>query len=212
MDLVIFGAPGAGKGTQSEFISKNKSVPAISTGDIFRDEVASKSELGEKISAIMSRGALVPDDIVMKVVAERLKKDDCKNGFLLDGFPRTLPQAKGLDDILSRLGRKIDKVISLDVAEEKIIERLSSRRICKECGNKHNLVTLPPKKEGICDNCGGELFQRKDDMPKTIKNRLSIYYVETQPLIEYYKQKNILLSVDGNKSVPEISKDIESML
>lgn len=212
MNLIIFGAPGAGKGTQSEFISKNKSVPAISTGDIFRNEVSSKSQLGEKISAIMSKGALVPDDIVLKIVEERIKKDDCKNGFLLDGFPRTLPQAKGLDEMLAGLGKKIDRVISLDVPEENIVERLSSRRICKNCGSKFSIVTLPPKKDGVCDNCAGELFQREDDSPDTIRRRLSVYYVETQPLIEYYKNKDILVTVDGNKSVPEISKDIATVL
>lgn len=212
MNLIIFGAPGAGKGTQSEFISKSKSIPAISTGDIFREEVASKSPLGIKITEIMSKGSLVSDDIVLKIVGERIKKDDCKNGFLMDGFPRTLPQAKGFDNLLAQLGRKIDKVISLDVSEEKIVERLSSRRICKKCGAKYNLATLPPKKDGTCDNCGGELFQREDDTEKTIRHRLSVYYIETQPLIEYYKSKGILLTVDGNKSVGEIKEAIAAVL
>ncbi|OGS46649.1 MAG: adenylate kinase [Elusimicrobia bacterium RIFOXYD2_FULL_34_15] len=212
MNLIIFGAPGAGKGTQGEFVSKSKSIPAISTGDMFREAVASKSELGKKVSSIMSKGALVPDSIVLKLVEERLRKDDCKSGFLLDGFPRTLPQAKGLEEILARSNKKIDKVISLEVSEESIIKRLSSRRICKNCGRKYNLETLPPKKEGICDNCGGELFQREDDTASTIKHRLSVYFIETQPLIEYYKNQNILQTVNGNKSVPEISAEIAALL
>jgi len=142
MNIILFGAPGAGKGTQSEFVSKSKSIPIISTGDMFRDAVASKSELGKKVSSIMSKGALVPDNIVLKLIEERLTKDDCKNGFLLDGFPRTLPQAKGLNELLARFGKKIDKVISLEVTEENIISRLSTRRICKNCGKKYNLDTI----------------------------------------------------------------------
>ncbi|HAM38838.1 MAG TPA: adenylate kinase [Elusimicrobia bacterium] len=212
MNIILFGAPGAGKGTQSEFVSKSKSIPIISTGDMFRDAVASKSELGKKVSSIMSKGALVPDNIVLKLIEERLTKDDCKNGFLLDGFPRTLPQAKGLNELLARFGKKIDKVISLEVTEENIISRLSTRRICKNCGKKYNLDTMPPKKKDVCDDCGGELFQREDDTPVTIKHRLSVYYIETQPLIEYYKNQNILQAVDGNKSVKEISDAIAVLL
>ncbi|PIU83021.1 MAG: adenylate kinase [Elusimicrobia bacterium CG06_land_8_20_14_3_00_38_11] len=212
MNLIIFGAPGAGKGTQAEFVSKEKGIPSISTGEIFREAVAAKTPLGIKIAEIMSKGSLVSDGIVLKIVEERIKKDDCKNGFLLDGFPRTLPQAKGFDNLLLASGKKIDEVISLDVAEENIVQRLTSRRICKKCGAKFNLETLPPKIDGVCDNCGGELFQREDDMEKTIRHRLSVYYIETQPLIEYYKSKGILVTVDGNRSVSEISQDIASLL
>lgn len=214
MNLIIFGAPGAGKGTQAEFIAKEKGIPSISTGEIFREAVASKSSLGLKITDIMSKGSLVSDDIVLKIVEERIKKDDCKNGFLLDGFPRTLPQAKGFDNLLVSIEKKLDKVISLDVAEENIVKRLSSRRICKKCGAKFNLETLPPKIDGVCDNCGasGTLFQREDDTEKTIRHRLSVYYIETQPLIEYYKSKGILVTVDGNRSVSEISRDIAAAL
>jgi len=212
MNLIIFGAPGAGKGTQAKFVSKEKGIPSISTGEIFREAVAAKTPLGIKIAEIMSKGSLVSDGIVLKIVEERIKKDDCKNGFLLDGFPRTLPQAKGFDNLLLASGKKIDKVISLDVAEENIVQRLTSRRICKKCGAKFNLETLPPKIDGVCDNCGGELFQREDDMEKTIRRRLSVYYIETQPLIEYYKSKGILVTVDGNRSVSEISQDIASLL
>jgi len=212
MNLIIFGAPGAGKGTQAEFIAKEKGIPSISTGEIFREAVASKSPLGIKITEIMSNGSLVSDDIVLKIVEERIKKDDCKNGFLLDGFPRTLPQAKGFDNLLLSIGKKIDKVVSLDVAEENIVKRLSSRRICKKCGTKFNLETLPPKIDGVCDNCNGELFQREDDTEKTIRHRLSVYYIETQPLIEYYKSKGILATVDGNRSVSEISREISAAL
>jgi adenylate kinase len=212
MNLIIFGAPGAGKGTQAEFIAKEKGIPSISTGEIFREAVASKSPLGIKITEIMSKGSLVSDDIVLRIVEQRIKKDDCKDGFLLDGFPRTLPQAKGFDNLLLASGKKIDKVISLDVEEKKIIQRLSSRRICKKCGAKFNLETLPPKIDGVCDNCVGELFQREDDTEKTIRHRLSVYYIETQPLIEYYKSKGILVTVNGNRSVSEISRDIAAAL
>ncbi|HAX60972.1 MAG TPA: adenylate kinase [Elusimicrobia bacterium] len=212
MNLIIFGAPGAGKGTQAEFISKEKGIPSISTGEIFREAVASKTPLGLKITEIMSKGSLVSDDIVLKIVEERIKREDCKNGFLLDGFPRTLPQAKGFDNLLLSIGKKIDKVISLDVVEENIVKRLSSRRICRSCGAKFNLETLPPKIDGVCDNCNGELFQREDDTEKTIRHRLSVYYIETQPLIEYYKSKGILVTIDGNRSVEEISRDIAAAL
>jgi len=208
MNLIIFGAPGAGKGTQAEFISREKGIPSISTGEIFREAVGAKSSLGLQITGIMSKGSLISDDIVLKIVEQRIKKDDCKNGFLLDGFPRTLCQTKGFDNLLLASGKKLDKVISLDVAEEKIVQRLSSRRICKACGAKFNLETLPPKIDGVCDNCNGELFQREDDTERVIRNRLSVYYIETQPLIEYYKSKGILATVDGNRSVEEISKDI----
>ena len=212
VNLIIFGAPGAGKGTQAEFISKEKGIPSISTGEIFREAVASKTPLGLKITEIMSKGSLVSDDIVLKIVEERIKREDCKNGFLLDGFPRTLPQAKGFDNLLLSIGKKIDKVISLDVVEENIVKRLSSRRICRSCGAKFNLETLPPKIDGVCDNCNGELFQREDDTEKTIRHRLSVYYIETQPLIEYYKSKGILVTIDGNRSVEEISRDIAAAL
>ena len=212
MNLIIFGAPGAGKGTQAKFISKNKSIPAISTGEIFREAASSNSPLGIKAAQIMSKGSLVPDDIVLKIVEERIRKDDCKSGFLMDGFPRTLRQAKAFESLLEQTGRKIDKVISLEVSEKNIIKRLSARRICKDCGAKYNLVTVPPKNDDVCDNCGSNLFQREDDTEKTIRHRLSVYYIETQPLIEYYAVKGILFTVDGNKSVSEISEEIAAVL
>ncbi|MEW6557625.1 MAG: adenylate kinase [Elusimicrobiota bacterium] len=208
MNLILFGAPGAGKGTQAEFISKSRGLPSISTGDIFREAVESQTELGKKIASIMSRGSLVSDEIVLKIIEDRIKKEDCQNGFLMDGFPRTLPQAKGLDNILAALGKKIDKVISLEISEENIVQRLAARRICKACNYAYNLVTLPPQTDGICDKCGGTLYQREDDTERVIRNRLSVYYIETQPLIDYYRSKGLLISIDGNKSVDEIAADI----
>jgi len=212
MNLIFFGAPGAGKGTQTKIVSREKGIPVISTGDIFRKTAASDTELGKKVAALINNGSFVPDEIVIEIVKVRLSENDCKNGFLLDGFPRTLVQGQVLDSWLESKSKKIDKVIFLDVSEKNVIDRLASRMVCRVCKREYNTVTMPPKKSGICDVCGGELFQREDDKEETIKHRLSVYRAQTQPLIEYYRKKGIVYTVDGNKSVPDISAQILSLL
>lgn len=212
MRLIIFGPPGAGKGTQAERIVKKISVSHISTGDIFREAAAKKTELGQRVKEYMDKGELVPDDIVVKVVEERLKQPDCKKGFLLDGFPRTLIQAKALDKILEKLKTKIDVVINLEVAEEEIVKRLSNRRVCKVCGTVYHLIFNPPKISDKCDKCGGKLYQRDDDKEEAVRNRLKVYQKQTQPLIEYYRKKNVLKDVNGNKNIDDVEKEIESVL
>lgn len=212
MNLIFFGAPGAGKGTQTKIVSARFNVPVISTGDIFRKTATSGTELGKKVAELINNGRLVPDDVVMEVVAARLAEGDCKNGFLLDGFPRTLVQGRELDKYLEARKQKIDKVIFLDVSEENVVSRLSTRRICRVCKHEYNIVSVPPKKEGICDICGGELYQRQDDKEETIRHRLSVYRQQTQPLIEYYRGKNILVTVDGNRPVKDISSEILGLL
>jgi adenylate kinase len=210
--LIIFGPPGAGKGTQAERIVKKTGIPHISTGDMFREAAAKQTELGRKVKEYMDKGELVPDDIVVKVVEERLKQPDCEKGFLLDGFPRTLIQAKALDEILERLKTRIDAVINLEVSEEEIIKRLSNRRVCKVCGAVYHLIFNPPKTPGKCDKCGGELYQRDDDKEEAIRNRLKVYQTQTQPLIEYYRKKEVLKNVNGNKSINDVEKEIENIL
>ena len=212
MRLIIFGPPGAGKGTQAERIVKKTGIPHISTGDMFREAAAKQTELGRKVKEYMDKGELVPDDIVVKVVEERLKQPDCEKGFLLDGFPRTLIQAKALDEILERLKTRIDAVINLEVSEEEIIKRLSNRRVCKVCGAVYHLIFNPPKTPGKCDKCGGELYQRDDDKEEAIRNRLKVYQTQTQPLIEYYRKKEVLKNVNGNKSINDVEKEIENIL
>ncbi len=212
MRLIIFGPPGAGKGTQAERIVKKTGIPHISTGDMFREAAAKQTELGRKVKEYMDKGELVPDDIVVKVVEGRLKQPDCEKGFLLDGFPRTLIQAKALDEILERLKTRIDAVINLEVSEEEIIKRLSNRRVCKVCGAVYHLIFNPPKTPGKCDKCGGELYQRDDDKEEAIRNRLKVYQTQTQPLIEYYRKKEVLKNVNGNKSINDVEKEIENIL
>jgi len=212
MHLILFGPPGAGKGTQAERIAKKMGIPHISTGDMFREAAAKKTELGFKVKEYMDKGELVPDDIVVRVVEERLKQSDCEKGFLLDGFPRTVFQAEVLDRILERLNRKVDAVINLEVGEEEIIRRLSNRRVCRVCGAVYHLIFNPPKVQGRCDKCGGELYQRDDDREEAIKRRLKVYLEQTKPLIEYYRKKGILVDVDGNKSIGEVEKSIEQIL
>lgn len=208
MRLIILGAPGAGKGTQAEFLSQKFEIPHISTGDILRENVKSQTELGKKAKEYMDKGLLVPDELVIEIVRDRLIKDDCKNGFLLDGFPRTIAQAEALENVLSQLGQKIDKVLNIEVPDEKILERMSGRRICKSCGASFHMIYRPPKVEGVCDVCGGELYQRDDDKEETVKKRLEVYHAQTQPLIDYYKQKGLLVTAIGQEEIADTKKEV----
>ncbi len=200
MNIILFGAPGAGKGTQAEAISEHKSIPTISTGNIIREALKSGSELGLRAKSYMAGGGLVPDEIVIEIIKERIGKDDCKKGFILDGFPRTIPQAEALD----KMGVVIDKVIEIDVSDSIIIERMSGRRVCEKCGSSYHLVNKKPHKEGICDKCQGTLVQREDDHPDTVKNRLKIYHEQTKPLEQYYSEQGKLKIIKGdNKTIGE---------
>lgn len=196
--VILLGPPGAGKGTQAVRIVDKFNVPHISTGDIFRDNIKKGTELGKKAKAYMDRGELVPDDLVIEIATTRLLEDDCKEGFLLDGFPRTIYQAEKLDAFLEKHGQKIDKVLNLDVKKDVLIERLTGRRVCKGCGASFHIKNMPPKKAGICDVCGGELFQRSDDTAATVANRIDVYNEQTLPLVEYYKKAGVLFDVDGS--------------
>ena len=191
---VLLGPPGAGKGTQAVRIVEKYNVPHISTGDIFRENIKNGTELGKKAQEYMNKGELVPDDLVIDLATSRLLEDDCKNGFLLDGFPRTVYQAEKLDEFLTAHGMKLDKVIDIEVEKEELITRLTGRRVCKKCGASYHVVNIPPKKEGICDICGGELFQRADD---TVENRIEVYNEQTMPLVDYYKRADNIVTIDG---------------
>ena len=194
---VLLGPPGAGKGTQAVRIVEKYNVPHISTGDIFRENIKNGTELGKKAQEYMNKGELVPDDLVIDLATSRLLEDDCKNGFLLDGFPRTVYQAEKLDEFLTAHGMKLDKVIDIEVEKEELITRLTGRRVCKECGASYHVVNIPPKKEGICDICGGELFQRADDTVETVENRIEVYNEQTMPLVDYYKRADNIVTIDG---------------
>jgi adenylate kinase len=204
MRIVLLGAPGAGKGTQAKKLIEKYGMPQISTGDLLRAAVKEGSKLGIEAKGFMDRGELVPDAVVLGMVEERLKKDDCKKGFILDGFPRNTAQAKALDDMLKTLGMPIDAALSVDVPFEDLMKRLTGRRTCKECGQMYNIYFSPSSKEGICDKCGAALYQRDDDKEETIKKRLDVYNVQTAPLMDYYKSKGILKSVSGTGSIDEI--------
>ncbi|ADQ41229.1 adenylate kinase [Caldicellulosiruptor acetigenus I77R1B] len=208
MRLILLGAPGAGKGTQAEYLSKRFSIPHISTGDILRENVKNETELGKKAKEYMDKGLLVPDEIVIEIVKDRISKEDCKNGFLLDGFPRTIAQAEALDKVLQELGQKIDKVLNIEVPDEKILERMSGRRICKNCGASFHVIYRPPQKEGVCDVCGGELYQREDDKEETVKKRLEVYHAQTQPLIDYYRAKGLLVVAYGQEEIADTTKEV----
>jgi len=212
MRLVLLGAPGAGKGTQAKMLIEKYRIPQISTGDILRKAVADGTPLGKEAKAIMERGELVPDKIVLGLVEERLKQDDCKSGYILDGFPRNTAQAEALDKMLNDLQMPLDSALSVDVPKDDLMKRLTGRRTCKSCQQMYNVYYSPSKKEGICDKCGGELFQREDDKEETIKRRLDVYDAQTAPLIEYYKKKGILKSVMGVGRIDEIFSKVCAVL
>lgn len=208
MKLIFLGAPGAGKGTQAEFVCKELGIPSISTGNILREAIARETELGLLAKSYMDKGDLVPDEVVISIIAERLKADDCKKGFLLDGFPRTIPQAEALD----KMGIYMDKVVSIEVPDEVIIERMSGRRSCLKCGATYHVQNKKPANEGVCDNCGSELTIRADDKPETVKSRLATYHEQTEPLKDFYKSKGCLAAVDGTGTVPQITELIFAQL
>ena len=201
MKLILLGAPGAGKGTQAEVICNHLSVPTISTGNIIRAALKAETEMGLKAKEFINNGQLVPDEVVIGIIKERLAEDDCKNGFILDGFPRTIPQAEALDE----MGIEIDKVIDIEVPDEKIVERMSGRRVCPACGNSYHLLYKKPEKDGICNACGAELIIRADDHPDTVKERLDVYHSQTEPLKDFYGKKNKLFIVEGQEEVADTS-------
>lgn len=204
--VVLLGPPGAGKGTQAKLIEEKFAVPQISTGDLLRKAVAEQGDLGKQASEYVRRGELVPDQLIIDLVAERLKEKDCEKGFVLDGFPRTIAQAQSLEEILGKMGLALNCVLSVQVPHELIVERLSGRRTCKGCGALYHVVFDPPKAAGMCNRCGGELFQRDDDSAKTISNRLRVYDNQTAPLVSYYRERGLLKSIDGVGKVEDIGK------
>ena len=212
MKIIMLGAPGAGKGTQAKQIADHYSIPHISTGDIFRANIKEGTELGKKAKEYMDKGALVPDELTCDLGMDRISQDDCKNGFVLDGFPRTIPQAEALEKALEAAGQKMDYAIDVDVPDENIIGRMSGRRACLNCGATYHIVSIPPKKEGICDKCGEKLVQRDDDKEETVKNRLNVYHEQTQPLIQFYQERDILRSVDGTRPMDEVFSAIQAIL
>lgn len=208
MRLVLLGAPGAGKGTQAKILVEKYGIPQISTGDLLRAAVAAGTTLGKEAKSYMDKGELVPDSVVLGMVEERLKQDDCKKGYILDGFPRNTKQAEALDKMLSSLNMSLTAALSVDVPFDDLMKRLTGRRTCKACGQMYNIYFNPPKKDGVCDKCGGELFQRDDDKEETIKKRLEVYNAQTAPLIDYYRSKGILKSVVGTGSIEDIFKKV----
>ena len=212
MKIIMLGAPGAGKGTQAKQIADKFQIPHISTGDIFRANIKEGTELGTKAKAFMDKGELVPDELTVQLVVDRIAKDDCKRGFVLDGFPRSIPQAEVLDETLAKMGEKMDYAIDVDVPDENIVNRMGGRRACVNCGATYHIVNVPTKVEGICDKCGSETILRDDDKPETVQKRLSVYHTQTQPLIEYYKKQGILKSVDGTLPTADVFKAIERIL
>ena len=210
--IILLGAPGAGKGTNAKKITSEYHLPHISTGDMFREALRDETELGKLAKSYMDKGLLVPDEVTISLVKERLSKDDCKDGFLLDGFPRNLKQAEALEEIGKEINRPINYVIDINVPEEILKDRITGRRVCKKCGAPYHIKTLKPKVEGVCDICGGELIQRKDDNEEALKVRLDEYHHQTEPLINYYSKKGILHTVDGSKDVKEVMADIDAIL
>ena len=212
MNLVLMGLPGAGKGTQAEQIVEKYKIPHISTGDMFRSAIKEGTDLGLQAKSFMDKGELVPDEVTIGIVRERLSKADCEKGFLLDGFPRTVPQAEALEDILSDLNRKIEFVINIDVEKELLMERLTGRRICKSCGSTYHLVFNPPATEGVCDRCNGELYQRADDNEETVQNRLEVNLKQTKPLLDFYETKGYLRNINGQQDIRKVFADLDELL
>lgn len=212
MRIIMLGAPGAGKGTQAKKIAAKYGIPHISTGDIFRANIKNGTELGKKAKTYMDQGLLVPDDLVVDLVVDRVGQDDCERGYVLDGFPRTIPQAEALTKALADMGQKVDYAIDVDVPDENIVRRMSGRRACVGCGATYHVVYAPTKKEGICDTCGGELILRDDDKPETVQKRLNVYHKQTQPLIDYYTEAGILKTVDGTVDIDDVFQSIVDIL
>ena len=212
MRLIMLGAPGAGKGTQAGRLAEAYKIPHISTGDIFRANIKGGTELGKKAKSYMDAGKLVPDELVCDLVSDRIAQEDCKDGFILDGFPRTIPQAEALDAAMAKMGIKLDAAVNVDVPDENIVRRMGGRRACLKCGATYHIEYLKPKTEGICDNCGSELVLRDDDKPETVLTRLSVYHEQTQPLIEYYEKAGTLKTVDGTVSADEVFAEIKKIL
>jgi adenylate kinase len=212
MNVILMGLPGAGKGTQAALIVERFHIPHISTGDMFRQAVKDQTPLGLKAKEYMDKGLLVPDEVTIGIVKERLSQDDCKEGFLLDGFPRTVPQAESLDQTLAELGKKVEHVIHIEVPVDTLIKRLTGRRICKSCGATYHVVFNPPATEGVCDKCGGELYQRADDSEETVTKRLEVNLEQTEPLLHYYKNKGILSSLNGEQEIEEVFALVENIL
>ncbi len=212
MNIIIMGLPGAGKGTQAAKIIKKYSIPHISTGDMFRLAIRNETDLGRQAKAFMDQGELVPDEVTVGIVKERLSQNDVKDGFLLDGFPRTVEQAEALKNIMTELGSQIDQTIYVEVPEEELMNRLTGRRICETCGATYHLVFNPPKTEGICDLDGGKLYQREDDNPETVQNRLEVNIKQTAPLLDFYKGLGVLATVDGSKDIEEVFEEVDEIL
>ena len=212
MKIIMLGAPGAGKGTQAQRIAEKYGIPHISTGDIFRANIKNGTELGKKAKAFMDQGLLVPDELTVDLVMDRIGQDDCENGFILDGFPRTIPQAEALTAALEKINEKMDYAIDVDVPDENIVNRMSGRRACLNCGATYHIVSIPTKVEGICDRCGQPVVLRDDDKPETVQKRLTVYHEQTQPLIDYYKKQSILKTVDGTQPMEKVFADIVAIL
>ena len=212
MKIIMLGAPGAGTGTQAKRIAEKYSIPHISTGDIFRANIKNGTELGRKAKEYMDQGALVPDELTCDLVMDRIQQDDCKNGFVLDGFPRTIPQAEALDGALGKIGQKMDYAIDVDVPDANIVNRMGGRRACLSCGATYHVEFNPTKQEGICDACGAQTVLRDDDKPETVQKRLTVYHDQTQPLIDYYKKQDILKSVDGTQPMDAVFDAIIGIL
>lgn len=212
MKIIMLGAPGAGKGTHAKGIVAKYKIPTISTGDIFRQNIKDGTELGKKAKGYMDAGELVPDELVCDLVVDRLGKEDCKDGYILDGFPRTIPQAEALTEALKNQGTAIDYALDIEMEDQAIIDRMAGRRVCAKCGATFHVVNIPPKKEGICDNCGGSLELRDDDAPETVKKRLNVYHEQTAPLIAYYKEQGILHEIDGTLGIDGVAAKISEIL
>ena len=212
MKIIMLGAPGAGKGTQAKQIAAKYEIPHISTGDIFRANIKNGTELGKKAKEYMDQGMLVPDELTCDLVMDRIAQDDCEKGFVLDGFPRTIPQAEALTNALTKIGQSMDYAIDVDVPDENIVNRMSGRRACLNCGATYHIVFNPTKEDGVCDTCGNETVLRDDDKPETVQKRLTVYHDQTQPLIDYYRNMNIIKSVDGTKPMNEVFSDIVAIL
>lgn len=208
--LVLLGPPMSGKGTQAERLTEELEIPHVSSGDLFRDHIKRETDLGRKAKNYMDRGELVPDEVTIGMVEERLNREDCSGGALLDGFPRTIPQAKALDRILANLGAALSAVLSIQVPEEELVERASGRRICRQCGRSYHVKFDPPEEPGVCDYDGGELYQREDDQPETVRQRLEVYREQTSPLIDFYRERDLLSEIDGDQPIDQVSEEIRN--